>query len=99
VSGPSAHFATRELAFAFVQKNFDSIVARMPRDFGALLPRVGAGFCDHDHYSAMQTFFSSRARNFAGGDRRLLQTLEEVQQCAVFRSKAAPALAAFLSKT
>jgi alanyl aminopeptidase len=98
LAGPAAHSSTRELVFAFVQKNFDTIVARMPRDFGALLPTLGRGFCDEAHFIAMQSFFSARARNFAGGDRRLTQTLEEIQQCAGFKAKAAPALAAFLSK-
>jgi cytosol alanyl aminopeptidase len=98
LSGPAGHSSTRELVFAFVQKNFDTIVARMPRDFGGLLPQLGRGFCDEAHFIAMQGFFSARTRNFAGGDRRLTQTLEEIQQCAGFKAKAAPALAAFLSK-
>jgi alanyl aminopeptidase len=98
VSGPAAYHATRDLAFTFAQKNFDAIVAKMPRDFGATVPRLGSGFCDEEHFNAMQSFFSARARTFAGGDRRLTQTLEEIQQCAVFKAKAQPSLTAFLSK-
>jgi alanyl aminopeptidase len=98
VSGPAAHGSTRDLAFTFAQKNFDTIVSRMPRDFGALVPRLGSGFCDEEHFNVMQTFFSARARSFAGGDRRLTQTLEEIQQCAAFKAKAQPSLTAFLSK-
>jgi alanyl aminopeptidase len=96
VSGPAQHFSTRELSLSFAEKNFDAIVARMPRDFGGQVPNLGAGFCDEDHAAAMESFFSARARNFAGGERRLAQALEKVRQCAAFRSKAQASLAAFL---
>jgi alanyl aminopeptidase len=97
VAGPASYFGTRELALDFTEKNFDAIVDRMPRDFGAYLPRIGANFCDDEHAAAMETFFGARVRRFAGGDRRLAQTLEEIHQCAAFRAKGQPSLAAFLS--
>ena len=98
VAGPSSFAGTRELSFGFAQKNFDAIIAKMPRDFGGIVPRLGAGFCDEAHWKAMQAFFGPQARNFAGGERRLSQTLEQIEQCGAFRAKAAPQLAAFLSK-
>ncbi|HEX4382165.1 MAG TPA: ERAP1-like C-terminal domain-containing protein, partial [Myxococcales bacterium] len=98
VAGPATYAGTRELAYNFATKNFDAIVAKMPRDFGGSVPRLGAGFCDEEHFKAMDSFFSTRARSFAGGERRLTQTLEQIQQCAAFKAKAAPQLAAFLSK-
>ncbi|HEY2029728.1 MAG TPA: M1 family aminopeptidase [Myxococcales bacterium] len=98
VSGPSRHFSTREEALDFAEKNFDTITSRMPRDFGGQVPQLGSGFCDEEHAAAMESFFSARARNFAGGERRLAQTLEQVRQCAAFKEKAQPSLAAFLGK-
>jgi len=98
VAGPASYGPTRDLPFNFAQKNFDAIVAMMPRDFGAVVPRLGAGFCDEPHFNAMAAFFGPKARNFAGGERRLTQSLEQIQQCAAFKAKAAPQLAAFLGK-
>ncbi|HEX4386073.1 MAG TPA: M1 family metallopeptidase, partial [Myxococcales bacterium] len=90
IAGPASYAGTRELAYNFATKNFDAIVAKMPRDFGGSVPRLGAGFCDEEHFKAMDSFFSTRARSFAGGERRLTQTLEQIQQCAAFKAKAAP---------
>ena len=89
---------TRQAALEFVEKNFDEIVKRMPRDFGALLPNIALGFCDDAHAAAVDEFFRPRARNFAGGERRFAQVLEQIKQCSAFRVKAAPAVAAFLQK-
>jgi ERAP1-like protein len=87
---------TREAALRFVEENFDAIVARMPRDYGAILPGIAGSFCDAEHQEVLETFFRPRARKFPGGDRRYAQTLEQVRQCAAFRAKAGPALTAWL---
>ncbi len=98
VWGPSKDPRTREAALKFVEDNFDAIVARMPRDYGAVLSMIGAGFCDEAHQQALEQFFGPRARRFPGGDRRFAQALEQVRQCAAFRARAAPALSAWLRK-
>ena len=92
---PSREARTRELALAFVEKNFDAIVQKMPRDYGAYLPNVGIGFCDEQHAAALEEFFKPRAGRFAGGERKLAQALEAVRQCAAFRARQGPVLAAF----
>src|SRR5205823_11793363 len=48
--GPLSTPMTSALPFAFVEKNYDAIVARLPTgelfNFGAFLPFVGGDFCD-----------------------------------------------------
>ena len=96
--GPASDPRTREAALQFVEENFDKIVQRMPRDYGAGLVNVGSGFCDDAHATALDRFFRPRSRMYPGGDRRFAQALEQVRQCAAFRAKAEPALTAWLEK-
>jgi cytosol alanyl aminopeptidase len=98
VWGPSHEPRTMEAALQFVQKSFEAIVKRMPRDYGAGLAGVAGGFCDDAHTKVLEDFFRARVRAFPGGDRRYAQTLEQVRQCAAFREKGAPALTAWLQK-
>jgi alanyl aminopeptidase len=98
VWGPASDPRTRELALQFVEGNFDRIVQRMPRDFGAGLVNVGSGFCDEVHAQALDDFFRPRSRMYPGGDRRFAQALEQVRQCTAFRGRAEPALTAWLEK-
>ena len=53
-------------------------------------------FCDEQHATAIQSFFGRQAPRFPGGERRYAQALENVRQCAAFRSRAAPGVASFL---
>jgi len=98
VWGPSRDPRTRQAALEFVDQNFDAIVARMPRDYGAGLVAIGSGFCDDSHAQALEKSFRPRARAFPGGDRRFAQAVELVRQCAAFHIKAGPALAAWLEQ-
>ena len=96
VWGPSHARQSREAALEFVQANFDAIVQRMPRDFGAKMAEVADGFCDERHVQILEDFFRPRVRRYPGGDRRYAQAVEQVRQCAAFRAKATPALLAWL---
>ncbi|HET7788857.1 MAG TPA: M1 family aminopeptidase [Myxococcales bacterium] len=96
--GAASDPRTREAALQFVEENFDKIVKRMPRDYGAGLVNAGSGFCDDAHAQALDKFFRPRSRLYPGGDRRFAQALEQVRQCAAFRARAEPALTAWLEK-
>jgi alanyl aminopeptidase len=87
---------TREAALAFVEKNFDAVVARLPYDSAAGMPGLGSGFCDDEHASALGQFFRPLARKYPGMDRRLAQAMESVRQCAAFREKEVPGLVQYL---
>jgi hypothetical protein len=94
--GPSHAREVQEAALEFVEANFDTIVQRMPRDYGARMADVADGFCDDRHVQVLEDLFRPRVRRYPGGDRRFAQTVEQVRQCAAFRAKSAPALAAWL---
>ncbi len=98
VLGAAKEPQTRDLALQFVENNFDALVSRMPRDWGAGAVGVAAGFCDEQHLSGIESFFKPRAARFSGGERRYAQTIENVRQCAAFRAKAAPSVAGFLNQ-
>jgi alanyl aminopeptidase len=96
VWGPSHARQVREAALDFVQANFDAIVQRMPRDYGAGMAEIAGGFCDDRHVQVLEDFFRPRVRRYPGGDRRFAQALQQVRQCSAFRAKSAPGLAAWL---
>jgi cytosol alanyl aminopeptidase len=87
-----------EALFAFVQENFDAIAAKLPRDFAAVLPYTASHFCDDEHATAVGRFFRPKVGDHPGMERALAQTMEGIRQCAIFKAKQAPALAAFLTK-
>ncbi|TMA26000.1 MAG: M1 family peptidase [Deltaproteobacteria bacterium] len=89
---------TRDLALQFLEKNFDTLVSRMPRDWGAGAVTVAAGFCDQQHLADVESFFGPRASRFPGGERRFAQTAENIRQCSAFRSRASPSVVAFLNR-
>ena len=72
------------------------MVARLSTDAPARLPFLAAGFCDEEHAAAVGAFFLSKAKDHAGMDRAVAQSVEEVRQCAAFKAKQGPALAAYL---
>ncbi|HTO98964.1 MAG TPA: M1 family aminopeptidase [Myxococcales bacterium] len=94
---PSRAPETREGAVKFVEENFDAIVARMPRDYGAYIAGIADGLCDAGQQKEAEDFFRPRARQFPGGDRHVAQTLEGIRQCVAFRARAGPALATWLA--
>jgi alanyl aminopeptidase len=71
---------TREPLWAFVQKNFDAVSARLPQEFGPRIPRAVNAFCDDDHAAAVAQFFRPRIKDHPGLDRTLAQTVEEIRQ-------------------
>ncbi len=98
VWGPSYDPRTREAATQFVRQSFDAVVSKMPRDYGAGLASIAGGFCDDAHTQVLEEYFRPRVRAFPGGDRRFAQTLEQVRQCAAFKTRGAPELTAWLEK-
>ena len=73
----------------------------MPRgiaDYAALLPFTASSFCDPQHAVEAEAFFRPRERSVPGGERNLAQAVEKVRQCAAYREKQAPSVAAFLQK-
>ncbi len=96
LSGAADDPRTLDALWAFLQKNWDAVVARLSTEAPARLPFLAAGFCDEEHAAAVGDFFRSKAKDHAGMDRAVAQSVEEVRQCAAFKAKQGPALAAYL---
>jgi cytosol alanyl aminopeptidase len=77
---------TAPAAYAFVTKNFDALVARLPRDSGAGFPGMSGALCDDARRDDVEAFFRDRAPKFTGGPRVLAQSLETMHVCSVFRA-------------
>jgi alanyl aminopeptidase len=74
-----------DLVYEFTKKNFDTLMARLPRTDGAYLSEVAGSYCDKSHEKDADSFFRKRMEKIPGGPRILDQTLEEVQLCAALR--------------
>ena len=96
--GANNDVRTRESLWAFVQKSFPAINARLPQDFAPRIPFALSAFCDDGHAAAVAHFFRPHIKDHPGLDRTLLQVVEEIRQCAAFKAKQGPALAAFLKR-
>jgi len=83
--------------YAFVTSRFDALVARLPRDYGAGFPQVGAALCDASKAKEIEAFFGERAKTFVGGPRQLAQSLEGLAQCSAYKTRAAPKVRAYLA--
>lgn len=85
------------VVYAFVTEHFDAIVARLPRDYGAGFPQVGAASCDASKTKEIEAFFGPRAKTFVGGPRQLAQALEGLAQCSAYRARETPKVREFLA--
>jgi cytosol alanyl aminopeptidase len=90
--------ATRRLAFDFMQRNYDALDARLPKEFTARFPYWASGFCTAAERDAVAAFFEPRMARVEGGPRNLAQALERVDICLAFKQAQQSSVAAFLEK-
>lgn len=89
---------TRDVAYAFVKKSFDALLARastFERQFLFALPDA---YCDAEHRADAAAFFGPRAKSVDGAERVLANALESIQLCEAGQKAALPGLEAFLKK-
>jgi len=75
---------TREAAFAWVERNFDALVARVGDEIGAQLTGVAGAFCTREAADRARQFFTPRVDSLTGGPRLLRLNLESSELCAAF---------------
>ena len=98
IAGAAQSPQSRQTAYDFVKQNYDSIIGRMPREWGAYTPRIASGFCDEAHRADAAAFFQDKAPKFQGGPRTLAQVLEGISLCTAQRSAEGANVATFLKK-
>jgi cytosol alanyl aminopeptidase len=87
---------TRDVAYDFVKQNWDTLIAKLPTDFGAFLPNVAGGYCDEAHRQDAAGFFEGRSTKYYGGPRNLAQMLERIDLCVAFKKAQQPSVTEFL---
>ncbi len=88
---------TRRQAWDFLRAQFDPLVAKLPRDMGAMLPNLASSLCDDAVATEAEAFFKDRAPRFVGGPRQLALALENTRQCAAFKRAQSPSVTSFLT--
>lgn len=87
---------TRDVAYDFVKQNWDSLIVKLPTDFGAFLPYVAGGYCDEAHRQDAAGFSEGRSTKYSGGPRNLAQILERIDLCVAFKKAQQPSVTEFL---
>ncbi len=86
----------RDMAYEFVKKNHDALLAKLPRD--SSFARVAGSFCDEAHRADAEAFFKDKVSKTPGGPRSFAQTLERVDLCIAKKKVYAPVIEKFLAK-
>ncbi len=89
---------TRDLAFQFVRDHWDLLMDRLPKDSGASLVYVAAGYCDEKHRDEARSFFDGRSTRYLGGPRNFSVAMEEIDLCIAFRARQQPNALAWLDR-
>jgi alanyl aminopeptidase len=96
VWGAAGDYRTRDLAFDFVKQNWDALITRLPKDSGAGLVFVAAGYCDEKPRDDARTFFDGRSTKYMGGPRNFAIAFESIDLCMAYRARQRPVVSAFL---
>jgi alanyl aminopeptidase len=92
------------MTLAFVKRNYDAILARVPQgvfaggEFAAALPWVASDACDERTRADVDSFFHDRSAKAVGGPRVLAQVVESISLCAHSAAAQRDSVATFLRK-
>ena len=79
---------TRRVTSEFIMANFDALARTVGPDSPGGWPGYASGLCSEKDQTALSTFWSDRAKNYAGAQRELAQAAEAIQICVRVRSSA-----------
>ena len=78
--------ATRRETNDYVMANFDALAKTVGRDEPGRWPYYASGLCSEKDRADVEAFWKERAKNYAGAERELAQTLEGIALCTRLRS-------------
>ena len=87
---------TRELAWQFIQQNWDKVAAQVTTSSGAYIVGAAGSFCSADKAEEVASFFNSH--KLMAVERTLAQTRDQIHDCEVLRAAQGPALKEYLGK-
>jgi cytosol alanyl aminopeptidase len=80
----------RDAAFAFVRRNFEVLVAKIPPETAANFLMPLGHLCTRTGREEFRGFFNERAPKFLGGERKYAQALESIELCVAARESQQP---------
>jgi alanyl aminopeptidase len=89
---------TAPIAYGFLKEHFDALLSKLPREYGASLPSMGASFCDAQHRDDLGAFLRPRLAASPGAPRSLDQAIEKIDLCIAEQKAQGPRIAAYLSE-
>lgn len=90
--------ATRAATYAWLQANFDELVALVPESFlPRIMPGLGSYYCSTAQADEWEAFITSKSALMPGFERSLAQATEKVRLCAALREAKAEELLTALS--
>jgi hypothetical protein len=88
---------TRDLAFGFVQSNFDAIAKQFP-GFGNAMLGVGSSYCSEDKARVVDAALRPKIAVVGGGQLDLERSLAGIRQCAALRAAKGAEMSAALAR-
>jgi alanyl aminopeptidase len=95
-SGGGGTEKEREETFRWVIANYDFIASKLPPQFLANMPFIGAG-CEPTRLARTREFFTTH--KVEGADRTLERVAEMVNQCVALRAREIAAVSSYLKET
>lgn len=89
-----ANADTRPVAWAWLQKNLDAVIARVPVWNQGDIVALPQGFCSQPRADAVQAFFGPKVDNLQGGPRDLALAVEQIELCTALKAARGNELAA-----
>ena len=90
---------SRERAYEFIKKNFDTLAPHTPGRDGMVLLNAAAIYCDKEHRDESVRFFPEHATRIDGGPQMLGNVLEKQTLCIARRNDNDRAIEAFLKSS
>ena len=87
---------TRQIAWDYIQKNWDKVHAQMTTMMGGYLVQSTGSFCSAEKAQEVQTFFASHP--VAAAQRAIQRATDSIHDCTVLRTAQQPKLTEWLAK-
>ncbi|HUV95841.1 MAG TPA: M1 family metallopeptidase, partial [Acidobacteriaceae bacterium] len=87
---------TRQIAWDYIQKNWDKVHAQMTTMMGGYLVQSSGSFCSAEKAQEVQTFFASHP--VAAAQRAIQRATDSIHDCTVLRTAQQPKLTEWLAK-
>ena len=87
---------TRQIAWDYIQKNWDKVHAQMTTMMGGYLVQSTGSFCSAEKAQEVQTFFASHP--VAAAQRAIQRATNSIHDCTVLRTTQQPKLTEWLAK-